>query len=66
MSIRPNTNTKALEDAGFALPKMCENYVKCVTFLKALVKRNEYSLGVSVDNAKGAKSLLKEIGELNE
>lgn len=39
-------------------------YIKLLTFVKAIVNRKIYSLGVSMENAKYAELLLKEIGEL--
>ena len=55
---------KMLEDAGYTLPKMCYDYQKCIDLLKAIVDRNSYSLQVSIENAKEAKRLLKELGEI--
>jgi hypothetical protein len=39
-------------------------YIKLLYFVRAIVKRKIYSLGVSIETARYAEELLKEIGEM--
>ena len=61
----PSIKYKMLCDAGYDFPEPWKNYVLLVDFLKAIVNRKIYSLGVSMENAKHAEDLLKHIGELD-
>lgn len=55
---------KMLEDAGYHHDQLHKNYVILVDFLKAIVNRKIYSLGVAIENAQHAENVLKHIGEI--
>ncbi len=61
----PSIKYKMLTDAGYDFPEPWKNYVLLVDFLKAIVNRKIYSLGVSMENAEHAEKLLRYIGELD-
>jgi hypothetical protein len=57
---------KMLEDAGFPMEELHKKYVTLVDFLKAIVNRKIYSLGVAIENAQHAEKVLIHIGELKD
>ena len=55
---------KMLEDAGYTMDEVHKKYIFLVDFLKAIVNRKIYSLGVAMENAKHAENVLKQLGEM--